>query len=109
MITFGEYIRNLRIENNLTLREFCKSAKLDPSNWSKIERGIAPPPKSKIILHGIAEILHIDDTEYFPFGKKSASLLDIDLWVHFWPLGSRGSNRKRVSIKPHSLGIPYSS
>lgn len=61
MVTFGEFIKDLRIEKELTLREFCRLAKLDPSNWSKIERGLAPPPKSKVVLQGIAQILKIEE------------------------------------------------
>lgn len=44
---FAEYIKDLRVEKEITLREFCKISGLDPSNWSKIERGIHAPPKSK--------------------------------------------------------------
>ena len=61
MITFGEFIKNLRIDKRMTLREFCRLTKLDPSNWSRIERGLAPPPKSKSVLQGIAEILKIKE------------------------------------------------
>jgi len=50
MRKFGEYIKDLRVEKEITLREFCKTAGLDPSNWSKIERGIHTPPKSKEVL-----------------------------------------------------------
>ena len=61
MITFGDFIKNLRIEKRMTLREFCRSAKLDPSNWSRIERGLAPPPKSKVVLKGIADMLKVEE------------------------------------------------
>jgi transcriptional regulator with XRE-family HTH domain len=61
MITFGEFIKNLRIEKRLTLREFCRLTNLDPSNWSRIERGLASPPKSKTILQGFAETLNIKE------------------------------------------------
>ncbi len=61
MITFGEFIKNLRIERRMTLREFCWAAKFDPSNWSRIERGLAPPPKSKVVLQGIAEMLNVEE------------------------------------------------
>lgn len=61
MVIFGEFIRNLRIEKKLTLREFCRSANIDPSNWSKIERGFSLPPKSKHALQGIAETLNIEE------------------------------------------------
>ena len=82
MVTFGEFMRNLRIEKRLTLREFCRSAKLDPSNWSRIERGFAPPPKSKIVLQGIAKILKIEEgsEEYNTlFDLAAISHIPIDL------------------------------
>ncbi|MFA6306618.1 MAG: helix-turn-helix transcriptional regulator [Patescibacteria group bacterium] len=47
---FGELLKNLRIEKNLSLREICKLADYDPSNWSKIERGKMAPPSDKNTL-----------------------------------------------------------
>jgi len=82
MVTFGEFIRDLRIEKKLTLRKFCRMAKLDPSNWSRIERGLAPPPKSKIVLLGIAKILKIEEgsEEYNTlFDLAAISHIPIDL------------------------------
>ena len=76
MVTFGEFMRNLRIEKRLTLREFCRSAKLDPSNWSRIERGFAPPPKSKVVLQGIAKILKIEE------GSEYNTLFDLAAISH---------------------------
>ena len=66
MKSFGEFIKNLRIERRITLREFCKLTKFDPSNWSKVERGVLQPPKSKEVLDEIAKILKLkkDGEEY---------------------------------------------
>jgi transcriptional regulator with XRE-family HTH domain len=66
MKKFGEYIKELRIKKKITLREFCKRSSLDPSNWSKIERGINSPPKSKEVLGTIAKALDltINSSEY---------------------------------------------
>jgi len=61
MITFGEFIRKLRIEKDLTLRDFCRDVHLDPSNWSKTERGLSVPPKSRCILQGIAKVLDLKE------------------------------------------------
>jgi len=61
MRKFGEYIKDLRVEKEITLREFCKTAGLDPSNWSKIERGIHTPPKSKEVLEQIATTLGLPE------------------------------------------------
>lgn len=47
---FGEFLYDLRIKKELTLRETCRKVNYDPSNWSKIERGkIAPPSDRKIM------------------------------------------------------------
>ena len=59
MLIFGEFIKQLRLQKRITLREFCRLAGIDPSNWSKIERGMLPPPKSKMLLEEIARILKI--------------------------------------------------
>lgn len=59
MEIFGDFVRKMRIKNLLTLREFCRQANVDPSNWSKIERGLFSPPKSKQVLQGIASILNL--------------------------------------------------
>jgi transcriptional regulator with XRE-family HTH domain len=42
---FGERIKELRIERGLTLRECCARLGVDPSNWSKMERGVTSAPK----------------------------------------------------------------
>jgi transcriptional regulator with XRE-family HTH domain len=51
----------MRIKKGLTLREFCRRTELDPSNWSKIERGFLPPPKSRALLEEIARILGLSN------------------------------------------------
>lgn len=61
MEIFGDFVKKMRIRNLLTLREFCRQASVDPSNWSKIERGLFPPPKSKQVLQGIASILNLEE------------------------------------------------
>lgn len=60
MTTFGEFVKDLRINKSLTLREFCRISHLDPSNWSKTERGLFPPPKSKKLLNELARVLNLD-------------------------------------------------
>lgn len=59
MDTFGGFVKKMRIRNSLTLREFCRQANVDPSNWSKIERGLFPPPKSNQVLQEIAKVLNL--------------------------------------------------
>ena len=64
METFGSFIKRQRIMKRITLRDFCRRANIDPSNWSKIERGLLQPPKSKEVLGQIAGSLEIaEDSE----------------------------------------------
>lgn len=63
MKRFHQFVQEKRMQKDVTLREFCRSAELDPSNWSKVERGIADPPKSKEILNRIAKTLKLNKEE----------------------------------------------
>lgn len=45
----GDFIYRKRMHRCMTLREFCRLTEFDAANWSKVERGILPPPKSKEI------------------------------------------------------------
>lgn len=75
MDTFGEYIKELRINKGLTLRKFCHMTNLDPSNWSKIERNKLQPPKSLIVLESIALALDIEiDSEEWHTIKDLATI-----------------------------------
>ena len=58
---FGEFIKRIRCEKRLGLREFCIAANYDPSNWSKIERGLMSPPQDQETLNRIAVILEIPE------------------------------------------------
>ncbi len=60
---FQELVKDYRTNLRLSLRQFCLELDLDPSNWSKVERGINPPPKDKTLLNQIAEILKIDEKQ----------------------------------------------
>lgn len=57
---FGQQIKKLRIEAQLTLRAFCKLIGMDPSNWSKIERGIIQPPQDPQLIQQIQSALNLN-------------------------------------------------
>ena len=58
-MNFGAYIKEARISARLTLREFSRRMGLDPSNWSKIERGVTPPPTEDAFFDRLAEVLSL--------------------------------------------------
>lgn len=58
--SFGEFIKQKRLEQNLSLRKFCELAEVDPSNWSKIERGLIFPPEREKIKQ-IANVLNLEE------------------------------------------------
>lgn len=59
-MTFGELVKDLRIAQEKTLREFCLDHGHDPSNWSKLERGINPPPGDEKTLQRWAKQLGVE-------------------------------------------------
>jgi transcriptional regulator with XRE-family HTH domain len=76
---FGLLLKRLRLEQNLSLREFSRQSEYDASNLSKIERGLLPPPGNST-LKAWAKILGLgkDSVEYEEFidtGHISANRL----------------------------------
>jgi transcriptional regulator with XRE-family HTH domain len=65
----GEFIKELRLRQSLTLRDFCKKFGHDPSNWSKVERGKLQPPNDEKTLGEWASQLGLkkDQSEWFKF------------------------------------------
>ena len=58
-MNFGELVKELRIAQQKTLRQFCQEHGLDPSNWSKIERNVNPPPRDESTLTRWARLLGV--------------------------------------------------
>jgi transcriptional regulator with XRE-family HTH domain len=71
-MTFGEFAKDRRIAAGLTLRSFCRDAEIDPSNWSKIERGVLPPPDDAGFLARVGNVLAMADTELTEFSDLAA-------------------------------------
>ncbi len=57
---FGDFIKEKRLELRLSLRKFCELCELDPSNWSKIERGRLPLTYDRAYLEQIANVLELE-------------------------------------------------
>jgi len=58
---FGQLVKNRRAHLELGLREFCEELGYDPSNWSKIERALFPPPSDRKLLERVATVLGMDN------------------------------------------------
>jgi transcriptional regulator with XRE-family HTH domain len=72
--TFGEKLRNLRLEAGIGLRELAASVQISPGYLSDIEQGNVPPPKVRVIL-SLARALNADKGTLLSFAGK----LDPDL------------------------------
>ncbi len=93
---FGEFVRNTRLKKRIGLREFCLKSGRDASNWSKIERGVLPPPKDQKSLEKIASDLGIKKggeqwMQLFDFaalkrGKVPADIMNDEELVENLPL-----------------------
>ena len=57
MDAFGTRLRDLRESADIGLREFCLSIDMDPSNYSRLERGIIPAPEDHTKLEPIRRAL----------------------------------------------------
>ncbi len=69
---FNETVKNLRLEKRLTLRDFCEQVGLDPSNWSKVERGVNPPPGEIGLLERLADFFGLTGSAKLTFMDEAA-------------------------------------
>lgn len=53
-ISFGALLKQLRKETGQTLRDFCLSNGFDAGNFSRMERGLFPPPQRSDLLERYA-------------------------------------------------------
>lgn len=51
---FGDLLKKHRRASGKTLREFCLEHKFDPGNYSRMERGLFPPPQREDLLERYA-------------------------------------------------------
>ena len=104
---FADLIKNLRIEKRLTLREFCSQIGFDPSNWSKIERGVNPPPTDVTFLEKLAEFFGLNrqkkqelfDAAAIGRGELPADLADDKIFVKALPAFFRAARNHGLSPK----------
>ena len=73
---FGAYLKKLRISGGLTLRAFCTKNGFDPGNYSRLERGLLPPPRSEEKLKEYARALRLKrgTDEWLEFFDQAAAV-----------------------------------
>lgn len=62
-MTFNEFLRQKRQDQELTLRAFCLASGADSAYWSALERGHAPAPQEAEFYKKLTEILKLSDQE----------------------------------------------
>jgi transcriptional regulator with XRE-family HTH domain len=82
--TFGKLLKKLRMAKGLTLREFCQAHRLDPGNYSRLERGLFPAPQRENLLEKYATALGItrgsdEWLEFFDVAAASRGEIPKDL------------------------------
>ena len=68
-MTFGERIRELRVEKGMAQRDLAKSVDIDFTYLSKIENGKVPPPSDEVI-HKLANRLEVNAEELLSLAAK---------------------------------------
>ncbi len=58
-MTFGQLLKDVRIDRKITLRQCSADLGVDASNWSKMERSVNPAPKDTAILTRWANFFHL--------------------------------------------------
>ncbi len=103
---FGTYCSQRRIDMRLTLREFCRQSGIDPSLWSKIERGRMCVPWGLVPLAAKAlkikrgkETQHFKDLANLARGEVPMDILEDKDVVPLLPLffcGARDPKKLRA-------------
>jgi len=61
--TFGDYLRDLRVQRDISMRTLAKELSMDVGNLSKIENGKMKPPMKEQFIENISEILKLSKDE----------------------------------------------
>jgi transcriptional regulator with XRE-family HTH domain len=73
---FGALLKQRRQSLGVTLRDFCLKNRFDPGNYSRIERGLFPPPQKTELLEKYATALKL---------KRGS-----EEWLEFFDLAAAG-------------------
>jgi len=88
--SFGQFIKKKRIKLGITLRDFCISNRIDPVEYSKLERDRIKIPHAERLSMALA--LRID-----PNSRH---------WARFFSLAAHTSNKRKLSDEEALLKVP---
>lgn len=104
---FGELLKKHRLAGGNTLREFCLNHGIDPGNYSRLERGLFPPPQSHELMEKYARALGLEpgsdqwlelfDTAAAERGQIPADLMSNSDVVEKLPVLFRTMRAKQVT------------
>lgn len=104
---FGTLLKKHRLASGKTLREFCLEHGIDPGNYSRLERGLFPPPQSHELIGKYAHALGLasgsdDWLEFFDTAAVDRGQIPADLMsdadvVEKLPVLFRTMRAKQVS------------
>lgn len=82
--SFGKFLKKLRLATGLSMREFCLKHGFDAGNFSRLERGLFPPPQKEELLSKYAEALGLvcgseEWIEFFDVAAASRGEIPKDL------------------------------
>ena len=69
---FHSYVKELRVRYTTNTRKLCMILKIPHQTWSKIERGINPPPKLKVLKNFLLVVgaKTYEETELISLAKR---------------------------------------
>lgn len=81
---FSKLLKTRRQSTGQTMRDFCIKNKLDPGNYSRLERGVFPPPQKEELLAKYAIALGLargsdEWLEFFDTAAACRGALPLDL------------------------------
>ena len=82
LLKFGRMMKEFRINKELSLRGIYKETGYDPSNWSKIERGLISPPSNEQTLIKWAKVLGLNKEklrEFIDQAKVAQGIIPQDI------------------------------
>ena len=102
--TFGEFFRQKRLEQKMSLRGYCEKTAYDVAYISRIENSLMLPPKDESKLQDLAQSLHITKNSkdwelFFDLAAISHKTLpkDIDARsLNYLPAFLRSASKKEL-------------